>query len=87
MTVKLTVKLAAKKCIGKKCNRQLTPLKPKPLFQKLNRQKVLIKLSFTVQTKYDKTVIVSIADATLLLGEYVTFLSNALMENHEFKDG
>ena len=50
-------------------------------------KKVLIEISFTVQTKYDKIVIVSIADATLLLGEYVTFLSNALMENHGFKYG
>lgn len=73
--------------LRKKCNRQLTPLYLKPLFQKINGKKVLIKISFTVQTKYDKIVIVSIADATLLLGEYVTFLSNALMENHGFKYG
>ena len=73
--------------LRKKCNRRFTPLKLKTLFQKINGNKVLIKISFTVQTKYDKIVIVSIADATLLLGEYVTFLSNALMENHGFKYG
>lgn len=70
---------------GKTIKGQLRPVILKALFYETNGKESASKDFFHSSNKYDKIVRMSIGDVTLLLGEYFSFLGNALMENRGFK--